>query len=83
MRDVLKDWAYERLFHGESSNLEHFNKQELLTFWTEHQTGKANHSWAFWKWISLNEWFDMQAAGELRQPKPESNESTVSKAKAQ
>lgn len=67
IRGSLKDWAYERLFNGRATELAHFDKDGLQALWDAHQAGE-NHSWAFWKWISLNEWFDMQSEGQLRQP---------------
>lgn len=67
IRGPIKDWAHERLFNGRSTELAHFDKEGLQQLWSAHQAGE-NHSWAFWKWISLNEWFDMHSDGQLRRP---------------
>lgn len=68
IRASLKDWAYERLFNGKAAQLEHFDEPSIRKLWDEHQSGTANHSWAFWRWISLSEWFDMHDEGQLRRP---------------
>lgn len=66
MRAELKDWSYDKLFNGESKSLEYFDESELKKQWRMHQKGQGNFSWQFWKWISLNEWFNMHARGDLR-----------------
>ena len=68
MRNELKDWSYDKLFNGESKSLDYFNEDELKKQWHMHQKGQGNFSWSFWKWISLNEWFEMHAGGDLRRP---------------
>ena len=67
MRGPMKDWAYSMLFESTACQLEHFDRDFLLNLWHEHQSG-ANHSWAFWRWISLGIWMDMVKGGNLRRP---------------
>jgi len=67
MRGPMRDWAYTMLFEGSATTLEFFDRDALLKLWDEHQSG-ANHSWAFWKWISLGIWVDMVKGGNLRRP---------------
>lgn len=64
LRGTLKEWAHDRIFNGLSRELKHFDRAFLSKLWSEHQNG-ANHSWEFWKWISLNEWFCMRDSGNL------------------
>jgi asparagine synthase (glutamine-hydrolysing) len=67
MRGPMKEWAYTMIFESSASKLEHFDRGTLLNLWKEHQAG-ANHSWAFWRWISLGIWIDMVQGGNLRRP---------------
>src|SRR2546427_945682 len=57
LRDGLKSWAHELVFNGPITELEGYDRPKLEQLWYEHQASHANHSWALWRWISLNEWF--------------------------
>ena len=59
MRGVLKDWAHDRVFAGAITDLPGYDRTELARLWDAHQSAEANHSWALWRWISLNEWLDV------------------------
>ena len=56
LRDELKTWAHDRLFSGPVTHLEAYDRRALEGLWNEHQSGRAERSWALWRWISLNEW---------------------------
>lgn len=56
LRRELKTWAYDRLTTGPITQLDEYDRAALDALWDEHQAGAAEHSWALWKWISLNEW---------------------------
>ena len=56
LRDGLKTWAHDRLFSGPVTHLEAYDRRALEGLWNEHQSGRAERSWALWRWISLNEW---------------------------
>jgi asparagine synthase (glutamine-hydrolysing) len=62
LRDSLRDWAYERLFTGRIVDLEGYDRSALEDLWKRHHAGE-NHSWALWRWISLNEWFALMDSG--------------------
>lgn len=61
LRSELRDWARERIFGGHITELEAYDRPALERLWREHQAGVAEHSWALWLWISLNEWLDLSA----------------------
>ena len=65
LRDSLRDWAYERLFTGAILDLGGYDRPSLEDLWRRHQAGE-NHSWALWRWISLNEWFALIGSGAWR-----------------
>ena len=65
LRDSLRDWAYERLFTGRIVDLDGYDRSGLEDLWNRHQAGE-NHSWALWRWISLNEWFALTDSGAWR-----------------
>ena len=65
LRDSLHDWAYERLFTGAILDLGGYDRPGLEDLWRRHQAGE-NHSWALWRWISLNEWFALIGSGAWR-----------------
>ncbi len=62
LRGPLRDWAYERLFSGSIVELDGYDADALRETWTAHQEGRE-HSWALWRWISLNEWFSLLESG--------------------
>jgi asparagine synthase (glutamine-hydrolysing) len=63
LRNGLKDWAHARVFEGPITGLDDYDRPGLEKLWSEHQAGYANHSWALWRWLSLNEWFGLLADG--------------------
>lgn len=65
LRDPLRDWGHERLFGGPIVGLEGYDRASLEDLWRRHQSGE-NHSWALWRWISLNEWFALIDSGAWR-----------------
>jgi asparagine synthase (glutamine-hydrolysing) len=65
LRDSLRDWARERLFTGTIVDLDGYDRSSLEDLWNSHQAGE-NHSWALWRWISLNEWFALTDSGAWR-----------------
>jgi asparagine synthase (glutamine-hydrolysing) len=65
LRDPLRDWAYERLFRGAILDLNGYDRPGLEDLWRRHQAGE-NHSWALWRWVSLNEWFALLHSGLWR-----------------
>jgi asparagine synthase (glutamine-hydrolysing) len=65
LRDSLRDWAHDRLFTGVILDVEGYDRQSLEDLWRRHQAGE-NHSWALWRWISLNEWFALLDSGLWR-----------------
>ncbi len=56
LRGDLKEWAYEKLFNGPIVDLEAYDRSVIESFWSKHQSGEEDVSWALWRWISLNEW---------------------------
>jgi asparagine synthase (glutamine-hydrolysing) len=65
LRGGLHDWARERLFAGPIVDLEGYARASLRELWHRHLAGE-NHSWALWRWISLNEWFALVDSGAWR-----------------
>ena len=65
LRESLYDWGRERLFAGPILDLEGYDRTALDELWDRHQAGE-NHSWALWRWISLNEWFALIDSGVWR-----------------
>ncbi|HZT94276.1 MAG TPA: asparagine synthase (glutamine-hydrolyzing) [Gaiellaceae bacterium] len=65
LRDSLLEWARERLFTGPIVDLDGYDRAGIETLWLRHQAGE-NHSWALWRWISLNEWFALIDSGTWR-----------------
>jgi asparagine synthase (glutamine-hydrolysing) len=63
MRGKLKDWCYEKAFTGPVTESPGYPAESLKTWWAQHQSGEANHSWAIWRWISLNEWLELGREG--------------------
>ncbi|MFL5926211.1 MAG: asparagine synthase (glutamine-hydrolyzing) [Gaiellaceae bacterium] len=63
LRGALKEWARERLFSGPVAELEQYDAAALRSLWDAHQAGRTEHSWALWRWISLNEWLSFFAGG--------------------
>ena len=61
MRGPLSEWSRERIFSGPIVDIEGYSRPELEQLWREHQEGTANHSWALWRWLSLNEWLTLGA----------------------
>jgi asparagine synthase (glutamine-hydrolysing) len=66
MRRELKDWSHAHLFEGEIKHISGYDGAELRRLWDAHQAGEANHSWALWRWISLNEWVGLRYDRDLR-----------------
>jgi asparagine synthase (glutamine-hydrolysing) len=65
LRDPLHDWGWERLFTGRIVDLDGYDRAAIEDLWRRHQAGE-NHSWALWRWISLNEWFALIDSGVWR-----------------
>ncbi len=65
LRGTLRDWGYTRLFTGAIVDLDGYDRASLEDLWRRHQDGE-NHSWALWRWISLNEWFALLDSGAWR-----------------
>jgi asparagine synthase (glutamine-hydrolysing) len=63
LRGPLRDWAYERVFSGDIVDVDGYDEARLRSLWDEHQAGHAEHSWALWRWISLNEWYALLRGG--------------------
>ena len=63
MRGPIKDWTRQRAFEGRVRDHSSFDEANLLRLWEEHQAGTANHSWALWRSVSLNQWMDLTACG--------------------
>lgn len=63
LRGPMKAWAAERLFEGTVGSVEGYDRASLERTWRAHQAGEGEHSWALWRWISLNEWLDLGASG--------------------
>ena len=63
LRGALRTWARERLFSGSITDVPGYDRESLERLWAEHQAGAADHSWALWRWISLNEWFSLLEGG--------------------
>jgi asparagine synthase (glutamine-hydrolysing) len=66
LRQALKDWAYEELFHGLIGDVPGYDGPTLRRLWTEHQESRAQNSWALWRWISLNQWLRLIKNGVWR-----------------
>lgn len=66
LRNEMKEWAYELVFHTRLYSIPRYNKSELLSLWNEHQKGIANNSWAIWRWLSLSQWLHMYEKGWWR-----------------
>jgi asparagine synthase (glutamine-hydrolysing) len=65
LRGPLQEWGRERLFAGPVVDLEGYDRTTIADQWARHQAGE-NHSWALWRWISLNEWFALIDSGVWR-----------------
>ena len=65
-RGPLQQWGRERLFHGPIRDVAGYDHAALEHLWNEHQSGRAENSWALWRWISLNEWFALADEGVWR-----------------
>ncbi|HET6917712.1 MAG TPA: asparagine synthase (glutamine-hydrolyzing) [Acidimicrobiales bacterium] len=77
LRGALRDWAHERLFTGAIVDLDGYDRSGIEELWRRHQDGE-NHSWALWRWISLNEWFALLDSGAWRRgPAPATPSPTV------
>ncbi|WP_431098429.1 asparagine synthase (glutamine-hydrolyzing) [Polaromonas aquatica] len=63
LRGEIKDWAHSMLFSGSLHELAGFDAAEVSRMWDMHQSGRANLSWALWRWISLGEWLSMHDEG--------------------
>lgn len=66
MRGRLKDWAWERLHAADLAACPGYDAGGLEALWADHQAGRANNSWALWRWISLGEWLAMLREGAWR-----------------
>lgn len=66
MRGPLKEWAWERLHAADLQDCPGYDAARLDALWAEHQDGRANNSWALWRWISLGEWLAMLREGAWR-----------------
>jgi asparagine synthase (glutamine-hydrolysing) len=69
LRDSLREWGYERVFTGTIVDLDGYDRPALANLWNRHQAGE-NHSWALWRWISLNEWLALADSGAWRRGLP-------------
>ena len=63
LRTDLKNWARELLFSGPITHLAAYPNTHLDMLWEQHQSGSGEHSWALWRWISLNEWLKLLDEG--------------------
>jgi asparagine synthase (glutamine-hydrolysing) len=66
MRGALKDWAWDRLQATDVASAPGFDRGAVQALWDDHQAGRANNSWALWRWISLGEWLAMHREGVWR-----------------
>lgn len=66
LRGELRAWAHDRVMDFRLRDMPGFDMQSVTLLWEEHQSGKANHSWALWRWISLSEWLEIYSAGWWR-----------------
>lgn len=62
LRGPLREWGRERLFTGRIVEVPGYEAGTIGDLWRRHQAGE-NHSWALWRWISLNEWFALLDSG--------------------
>jgi asparagine synthase (glutamine-hydrolysing) len=65
LRAELKSWGEQRLFTGPVVDVPGYEAASVRLLWDEHQAG-ADHSWALWRWISLNEWYGLLEGGAWR-----------------
>jgi asparagine synthase (glutamine-hydrolysing) len=65
LRGPLKDWAESLLFEKRLRDLEFYPEPEVRLYWEEHQSGKRNHHWRIWPWISLSVWLSMIEDGSF------------------
>jgi asparagine synthase (glutamine-hydrolysing) len=63
LRGDLYEWGRERLFSGPVVGVVGYDRAATERLWQQHQDNEANHSWALWRWISLNEWLSLIADG--------------------
>ena len=63
LRGPLRNWAQERLYSSRLTTVEGYDRPALENLWREHEDGRANNSWAIWRWISLAEWFALLDSG--------------------
>ena len=77
LRGPLLEWGRERLFSGPVVDVEGYDRSAIELLWQDHQKGQANHSWALWRWISLNEWLTLGARGTWRKGMEPSRQNTV------
>jgi asparagine synthase (glutamine-hydrolysing) len=66
LRGPLKDWAYEELFNGLTTDVPGYESRAVRDLWTEHQEGRKENSWPLWRWISLNQWLRLMKNGAWR-----------------
>ncbi len=63
LRGPLRNWAQERLYSSRLTTVEGYDRPALQKLWREHEDGRADNSWAIWRWISLAEWFAVLDSG--------------------
>jgi asparagine synthase (glutamine-hydrolysing) len=66
LRTSLHDWALERVTDPALHAVPGCDQEGIMSMWGEHQSGRVNHSWALWRWISLSEWLSIYRAGWWR-----------------
>lgn len=66
LRKELLDWGRERVMDEALAAMPGYDRDTVDNLWNEHQSGRANHSWALWRWISLSEWLSNFRAGWWR-----------------
>ena len=67
LRGPLSAWAQDRLFDQSLADVPGYDESAIRALWDAHQAGSANHSWALWRWISLNEWLSLHRRGRWKQ----------------
>jgi asparagine synthase (glutamine-hydrolysing) len=71
LRHELREWGRDRALDADFRDVPNYDKKAVTVMWEEHQAGRADHSWALWRWISLAEWLQLYRGGWWRAGSPQ------------
>ena len=68
IREGIADWMAERLFDKGLSRIPSYDVSQARRLWDEHRSGRADRSWALFRWASVAEWLSFADVDEWRNP---------------